>query len=83
MTQLKPRSKPNLNLSAEDKAEALEQVKTLAEAGKAPEDGALKKAAKTAIKVLKGSVSNLSDVNKLVQECTKLLPIITTLLVLV
>ena len=74
---------PNLNLSAEDKAEALEQVKTLAEAGKAPEDGALKKAAKTAIKVLKGSVSNLSDVNKLVQECTKLLPIITTLLVLV
>lgn len=83
LTQLKTAIEAEAELSPEDKAEALEQVKTLAEAGQAPEDGALKKAAKTAMKVLKGTVSGLSEVNKLAQECTKLLPIITTLLVLV
>jgi uncharacterized protein YjbI with pentapeptide repeats len=66
-----------------DKAEALEQVKTLAEAGQKPEDNVLQKAAKTSLKILKGTVASLPDATKLVEACTKLLPAIATLLALV
>ncbi|GAB4241614.1 MAG: hypothetical protein Kow00121_67710 [Elainellaceae cyanobacterium] len=70
-------------LPPEDKAEALEQVKILAEAGQAPEDGTLKKAAKTAVKVLKGTVAGLPDVTQLVEASAKLPPAITALLAIV
>jgi hypothetical protein len=71
------------DLPDEDKAEALEQVKTLAEAGQKPEDTALQKAAKTSMKILKGTVASLPDAAKLAEACAKLLPAIATLLVLV
>ncbi|MGF1512782.1 MAG: pentapeptide repeat-containing protein [Elainellaceae cyanobacterium] len=69
-------------LPPEDKAEALEQVKVLAEAGQTPKDGAVKKAAKTAMKILKGTTAGLSETTTLVQECAKLLPAISALLLL-
>jgi len=65
------------NLSDEDKVEALEQVKTLAEAGQKPEDGILQKSAKTAMKILKGTISNLPDAAKLAEAGVKLLPLIS------
>ncbi len=65
------------NLSEEDKAEALEQVKALAEAGKNPKEGAMQKAAKTAMKILKGTISSLPSAATLVEECGKLLPLIS------
>lgn len=71
------------SLSPEDKSEALEQVQVLAEAGQEPESTAIQKAAKTSIKILKGTVASLPDATKLVEACSKLLPAIATLLALV
>lgn len=70
-------------LEEDDKIEAVKQVEILAEAGKQPEDGALKRAAKTAMKVLKGTTAGLSETNNLFKEVTALLPAIATLLALV
>ena len=83
LIQLQSAIETEPELADDDKAEALEQVKTLAEAGQNPEDGALKKAAKTAMKLLKGTTAGLSETTKLVQEGIKLLPAIATLLALV
>jgi len=69
-------------LEPDDKAEALGQVQTLAKAGQNPEDRAMQKAAKTAIKILKGTTAGLSETTKLVGECAKLLPAISGLLLL-
>lgn len=83
LTQLQTAIEAEADLSPEDKAEALEQVKTLADAGQKPEDSTLQKAGKTAMKILKGTVAGLGETAKLVQECAKLLPAITTLLALI
>jgi len=83
LTQLQKAIEIESELPDEDKVEALEQVKTLAEAGQNPEDSGLKKAAKTAMKVLKGTVSGLPEVTKVVAECAKLLPAIAALLAFV
>ena len=83
LTQLQALIETETELAPEDKAEALEQVKTLAEAGQKPEDSGLQKVAKTAMKILKGTVSGLSETTKLVGECAKLLPAIAALLALV
>lgn len=83
LTQLQEAIETELELVPEDKAEALEQVKVLAEAGQKPEDGGLQKAAKTAMKILKGTTAGLSETTKLFTECAKLLPAIATLLALV
>lgn len=64
------------DINDEDRTEALEQVKTLAEAGKNPNDGTMKKMARTAVKVLQGTVSSLPDAAKLADSCSKLLPLI-------
>lgn len=69
-----------MQLSQDDKAEALEQVEVLVEAGQKPQDGSLKKMANTAVKVLKGTVASLPEATKLVEACSKSLPIITKLL---
>jgi uncharacterized protein YjbI with pentapeptide repeats len=82
LTQLQTAIEDETELSSEDKAEALEQVKVLAEVGQKPEDSALKKAGKTALKILKGTTIGLSETTKLVLECAKLLPAIATLLAL-
>ena len=68
------------SLSDEDKNEALEQLKKLAEAGKTPSDGATKKMARQAATMLKGIVSGLPDAAKLVEACNKLLPTISSML---
>jgi phage I-like protein len=80
LTQLQKAIETEAELPNEDKAEALEQVKTLAEAGQKPEDSAMQKAAKTAMKILKGTTAGLSETTKLVLECSKLLPAIAALL---
>ncbi|MEH2265706.1 pentapeptide repeat-containing protein [Nostoc sp.] len=80
LTQLQAAIEADTNLSKEDKAEALEQVKALAEAGKSPQEGAMQKAAKTAIKILKGTISSLPSATKLVEQCSNLLPLISTFL---
>ena len=82
LTQLQAAIEDESSLSTEDKAEALQQVKTLADIGQKPEDNVLQKAGKTAIKILKGTVAGLSETTKLVQECVKLLPAISALLAL-
>ncbi|HYW20728.1 MAG TPA: pentapeptide repeat-containing protein [Nodularia sp. (in: cyanobacteria)] len=80
LAQLQAAIEAEKDLPEEDKAEALEQVKTLAEAGKNPQEGAMQKAAKTAVKILKGTVASLPSATKLVEECSKLLPLISQLL---
>lgn len=81
LTQLQAAIEAEAELQNEDKAEALEQVKTLAEAGQNPKDNALQKAAKTAMKILKGTVASLPEATKLAEACAKLLPLINSLLV--
>jgi len=83
LEQLQSAIENESHLAPEDKAEAMEQVKTLAEAGQNPEDNVLQKTAKTALKILKGTIASLPDAAKLVESCTKLLPAITTLLSLI
>ncbi len=83
LTQLQAAIEAETELADEDKLEALEQVKTLAEAGQKPEDSVLQKAAKTAIKILKGTASSLPDAAKLAEACANLLPAISKLLLLV
>lgn len=80
LKQLQETIEADPDLPPDDKAEALEQVGTLAKAGQTPQDGTLKKLANTAVKILKGTVSALPDTAKLVESCAKLLPLITTLL---
>ncbi|MBD2526534.1 pentapeptide repeat-containing protein [Nostoc sp. FACHB-133] len=80
LTQLQAAIEADTNLPQEDKAEALEQVKALAEAGKNPQEGAMQKAAKTAIKILKGTISSLPSATKLVEQCSNLLPLISNFL---
>jgi uncharacterized protein YjbI with pentapeptide repeats len=80
LTQLQAAIEADKNLADEDKAEALEQVKALAEAGKNPQEGGMQKAAKTAIKILKGTIASLPSATKLVEQCSNLLPLISTFL---
>ncbi|MDZ8134924.1 MAG: pentapeptide repeat-containing protein [Nostoc sp. DedQUE04] len=80
LTQLQAAIEADTNLAQEDKVEALEQVKALAEAGKNPQEGAMQKAAKTAIKILKGTISSLPSATKLVEQCSNLLPLISNFL---
>jgi uncharacterized protein YjbI with pentapeptide repeats len=83
LAQLQAAIETESELPDEDKAEALEQVKALAEAGQKPEDNVLQKAAKTSMKILKGTIASLPDTAKLAESCVKLLPVIASLLALV
>ncbi|QLE50637.1 pentapeptide repeat-containing protein [Nostoc sp. C057] len=66
-------------LSEEDKTEALEQVNSLAEAGKNPQESTKQKTAKTAITMLKGIFTGLPAIASLVEAGNKLLPAISKL----
>ncbi|MEG4447184.1 low-complexity protein, partial [Microcoleus sp. AT9_B5] len=59
LTQLQTAIEAETDLSDDDKAEALEQVKTLAEVGKNPQESTMQKAGKTAMKILKGTIAGL------------------------
>jgi len=63
-------------LPPEDKAEALEQVKTLAEVAQDPEKPEKQSLGKRAIKLLKGTVATFPDIAKFADACAKLLPLI-------
>jgi hypothetical protein len=82
LTQLQTAIEAETDLSDDDKAEALEQVKTLAEVGKNPQESTLQKAGKTAMKILKGTIAGLPSAATLVEACSKLLPAIANLLLL-
>jgi hypothetical protein len=76
LSQLQEAIQTEAKLSSEDKAEALEQVKTLAEAGQRLRDSNSQKAAKTAIKILKGTAVDLTE-SPLKSELGRLLPMIS------
>ncbi|WP_315786797.1 pentapeptide repeat-containing protein [Fischerella sp. JS2] len=80
LTKLQEAIEADANLSEEDKAEALEQVKTLAEVGQNPQEAGKQKTGKKAITMLKGLVSGLPATATLVEACSKLLPLISKLL---
>ena len=82
LTELQTAIEAETDLSDDDKAEALEQVKTLAEVGKNPQESTMQKAGKTAIKILKGTIAGLPSATTLVEACSKLLPAIASLLLL-
>ena len=82
LTQLQTAVEAETDLSDDDKAEALEQVKTLAEVGKNPRESTMQKAGKTAMKILKGTIAGLPSAATLVEACSKLLPAIANLLLL-
>ena len=75
LTQLKTAIEADTDLKPKDKEKALKQVKALAEAAQNPQEK--QDLADTAITMLKGVVSNLPTAAKLVEECGKLLPIIS------
>ncbi len=74
LTDLQTAIESESELSDTDKTDALEQVEKLAEAGKAPEENQSR--AKRAIGVIKDITSGLTETNKLVEVCQKLLPVI-------
>ena len=80
LTQLQTAVEAETDLSDDDKAEALEQVKTLAEVGKNPQESTMQKAGKTAMKILKGTIAGLPTTATLLEACSKLLPMIAKLL---
>jgi hypothetical protein len=82
LTELQTAIESETNLSDDDKAEALEQVKALAEVGKNPQESTMQKAGKTAMKILKGTIASLPSAATLVEACSKLLPAIASLLLL-
>ena len=65
------------NLSEDDRNDALEQVKDLAEAAKNPNDGRMKEKAKKAGRMLGRIISGIPTAAQLLEACSKLLPLIT------
>ena len=61
LTQLQTLIESESELNEEDKVEALEQVKVLAESAQKPENSTLQKLAKTAVKILKGTIASLPE----------------------
>jgi hypothetical protein len=82
LTELQTAIEAETDLSEDDKAEALEQVKTLAEVGKNPQESTMQKAGKRAMTMLKGILSGLPTTATLLEACSKLLPAIANLLLL-
>ncbi|MBW4671090.1 MAG: pentapeptide repeat-containing protein [Cyanomargarita calcarea GSE-NOS-MK-12-04C] len=77
LTQLQTAIETDTNLSDEDKAEALEQVQKIAEAGQKPEDEGVQKTVKKSVTFLKGIISDLPSAVELVKSCATLLPLVT------
>ncbi|MEH2010855.1 hypothetical protein [Nostoc sp.] len=76
LEQLKTVIESEPDLSHQDKADALEHIQTLAEAGQNPKEGAIQKTAKTTIQALKGIFSSLPAVAKLAEASKTLIPLI-------
>jgi len=67
------------DLNAEDKAETFEQILVLAEAGQNPTAQRIQKSARTALKILRGTLTELPAESQLVVECNQLLSAIAQL----
>ena len=76
LTQLHEAIVNETSLSDDDRAEALEQVSTLAEVGQHPKDGDTQKTAKRATRILRGIIDELPTAAKLAEAYSKLLPAI-------
>ena len=79
LNQLHQAIEAESSFKPEDKAEALAQLQTLAEAGKTPKESATQKTAKTALTMLKGIIFGLPSAAAVVEACNKLLPAIAQL----
>ncbi|WP_293339114.1 hypothetical protein [Microcoleus sp. CAWBG58] len=82
LTKLQSAIASETNLSDDDKAEALEQIKILEKLGENPQESTMQKAGKTAMKIIKGTIAGLPSAATLVEACSKLLPAIASLLLL-
>lgn len=80
LKQLQTAIETDSELNDTDKADALEQVEKLAEAGKAPQENQSR--AKRAIGVIKDITAGLTETNELVEVCQELLPAIGALFLL-
>ena len=67
-------------LDTDDKAEALEQLQVLTNRSQNPDDSAIKKSAKTAAKILRGTAAALPSDSLFATACQTILPGIATLL---
>lgn len=78
LTQLQSAIETEPALSEDEKAEALEEVEAIAEAGQTVEadSGKSQKLAKRAMNALKGMTAGLTETTKLVEICGRLLPAI-------
>ncbi len=79
LAQLQAAIEGEPNLSEAEKTDALEEVKQIAAAGQAPQDGPMKKAAKRALNVLKGMTVGMGATTNFVTACNGLLPAIALL----
>lgn len=77
LTQLQAAIEADPNLSKDDRNDALDQVKDLAEAAQNPNDGGMKEKAKKAGRMLGRIISGIPTAAQLVEACSKLLPLIT------
>jgi uncharacterized protein YjbI with pentapeptide repeats len=77
LAQLQAAIEAEANLDEDDKAEALEQVKTLAEAGQNPQEKGNQKMAKRATTMLKGIIVGLPTAATLFEAWNKVQPLIT------
>lgn len=76
LIQLQKAVEEEAELSIEDKADLLEQVKSLAEAKQAPEAEKREGLARKARKMFEATLKGLPDTAKIVESCSKLLPLI-------
>ena len=79
LTQLQSAIEAEPALSEDEKAEALEEVETIAEAGQLAEASKGQKLAKRAMNTLKGMTAGLTETTNLVEVCGRLLPMIRLL----
>jgi hypothetical protein len=77
LTQLQAEIKADPNLTEDDKQDALEQVKELAEAAQNPNDAEMKNKPKKADRMLGRIISAVPQATKLLEFGNNLLPLIT------
>jgi hypothetical protein len=82
LSQLQQAIEADPALTGEDKADALEQVKVLAEVGNHPQEKAAQKLARNAIRILQGTAAALPTATEFLNACSTLLPSIYQLLAL-
>ena len=77
LTQLQAAIESDPNLSKDDRNDALEQVKNLAEAAQNPNDATMKNQAKIADRMLGRIMKSVPQATKFLEFCNNLLPLIT------